>query len=46
MNAATTSRGGNSRAGLVRTIAHWLEGDRAELPDEGASDRSTVPPDG
>jgi len=27
--------GGNSRAGLVRTIAHWLEGDRAELPDEG-----------
>jgi thiol-disulfide isomerase/thioredoxin len=31
----TPQRGGNTRTGLVRTIAHWLEGDRERLPDEG-----------
>jgi thiol-disulfide isomerase/thioredoxin len=35
MNTTTKSRGGKARTGLVRTIAHWLEGDKAELPDEG-----------
>jgi len=35
MNATPKSRGSNPRTGPIRTIAHWLEGDRAELPDEG-----------
>jgi thiol-disulfide isomerase/thioredoxin len=32
---AAPTHGGANRAGLVRTTAHWLPGDRADLPFEG-----------